>query len=112
MWIVLLNDSVIVMSEQAGGARLEFGQLLNDKLTIEAEGKEYSNERQVLLSYDDLRTGTKRKFRVTSPYPGCLNVFEKRMLILQKMVKVRTDRELAAAASSGAPPVLEFSNHA
>ncbi len=111
MWIVLLNDSVIVMSEQSGGARLEFGQLLNDKLTIEAEGKEYSNDREVILSYDDPRTGSRRKFRVTSPYPGCLNVFEKRMLILQKMVKIRTEREIAAAAGSASPPVLEFSTH-
>lgn len=109
MWIVLLNDSVIIMSEQQGGARLELGQLLNEKLTIDGEGAEYSNGRSILLSYDDAKTFTRRTFRITSPYPGCLNVFEQKMRGLQKMVILRDARELAAAAAiAGASPQLEF----
>ena len=95
-WVVLLNDTVVVLSEQAGGARLEFGALLNEKLEIEPGGAaEYSNDRWVKLKLTNARGG-QTTFKITSRYPAAFIVFEKRIQALHAQC-IKRQNEIALA---------------
>lgn len=81
VWIALFPDSVIVISEQVGGANLEFGHVINARFSMRSEapdGREYSPHLEVLLEYDDRNYG-KHLVRLTSQYPAAINAFEKKL---------------------------------
>lgn len=87
VWIALFGDSVVMMSERVGGAELQFGCVLDDKLTVLAEntdGRDYSNEKSLILEHTDKAFGT-RRVRIRSEYPAALVVFEKRIVQLQHL---------------------------
>lgn len=94
VWIALFRDAVILMSEKPGGAKLEFGSLINDKLAIEginpdgAEG-EYTINREVMLTAQARGEKVRKKIKVTSDYPAALVVFERKLLELQRAAKER-----------------------
>lgn len=93
VWVALFNDAVVLMSEQAGGARLEFAHLLNDRLEISGQSPsnsgEYTNDREVMLSYTDRKSGEVRRISITSHYPAALIVFEKKIQALKNEVKAK-----------------------
>ncbi len=93
VWVALFNDALILMSEQPGGARLEFAHLVNDSLEIEGispEGEsEYSNNREVYLSYSDRKNAEQKKIKLVSRYPASIVVFEKKVLKLKAEWKQR-----------------------
>lgn len=81
VWIALFPDCVVVISEQRGGAILEFGHLFNSRFSadsIAADGKEYSSQLQVFLEYNDRKYG-KHSVCLTSQHVAALNIFEKKM---------------------------------
>jgi len=103
VWIALFDDIVIVMSEQPGGARLEFSHALNKGLSIESHsesGEDYTSDKEVTLSYEN-RKGGRCVYRITSQYPGALVVFEKRIKMLQ-VKGIEDENSLLAEAEAEA----------
>lgn len=82
VWVSLFGDAVIILSERKGGAELQFGHLINDRLSISSNadelGTDYSNQKELILQYEDRIFGLKR-VRITSRHPAALIVFEKRL---------------------------------
>lgn len=79
VWISLFGDALICMSEATGGAELQFGQVLNEKIDlISPEGEQYTNNRELIIKYHDKQIG-ERKLKLTSKYPAALIVFEKKL---------------------------------
>jgi hypothetical protein len=91
VWVALFGDGLVVMSERLGGAELQFGHLINEKLTIENNaneiGADYSNEKAVFLEYEDREFG-KRRVKLTSRHPAALIVFEKKCREIQTQLAV------------------------
>ena len=80
VWVALFKDAVVMISEKAGGARLEFGHLIGSELKLEtsSEQDEYSNARRLTLEYTD-RRGTTVRVCLGGKYPAALAVFERRL---------------------------------
>ncbi len=96
VWIALFNDAVVAISEQRGGAQLEFGHLIDDKLSIVLEDTdERTFSKTVYLSSNDKRNGPAR-YRITSAYPAALMVFEKKILSLQAEARTKAEKALAS----------------
>ncbi|NMC64097.1 MAG: hypothetical protein GYA55_13115 [SAR324 cluster bacterium] len=87
VWVALFPDTVIMMSERYGGAELEFGYILNDKVKIEGKSPvgegDYSNQRELYFYCQD-KLKENHIYRLTSPFPAALIVFEKKALQFQK----------------------------
>lgn len=84
-WIALLDSAVVVVSEGAGGARLNFGCVIDENLAVDGislDDKEYSNSREVLLKIDSPKYAG-RIYKLSSDYPVALNAFERKLLELQ-----------------------------
>lgn len=93
MWVALLSDSIVVMAEDAGGASLALGHLLDKSIEIKGEGtSEYSNDRSVKIILKDAK-GSERTFTLTSDYPAALIAFEKRSQALQKICIAKREEE-------------------
>lgn len=84
VWIALFNDTIVLMSERSGGAKLEFATPINDRLSVEArspkgDNSPYHNNSAVILTYFDRHANEQRQLQLTSRYPAALAVFEKRL---------------------------------
>lgn len=95
VWIALFHDALIVISEQAGGARLELGQLLNKNIEVSGTSPsgqgEYASDRQINLKVTN-NFGVTKNCRLTSQYPAALIVLEKQ--IHKQIEETRNAREL------------------
>ena len=87
VWVALFSDCVVMMSERAGGAELEFGYLLNEKMRLDGQSPDgegdYSSRRVINFQCQD-RNREDRRYRLTSDFPAALVVFEKQALRCQK----------------------------
>lgn len=87
VWVSLFSDCVIMMSERYGGAEQELGYLLNDRVKFEGRSPagegDYSSNREIYISCQDRVKGD-RRYRLTSPFPAALVVFEKKAIQFQK----------------------------
>lgn len=86
-WVGLLNTAVVAFNEGPGGARLEFVAPLDESVKLDVinndeEGKDYTSKKELVLTID-VGTRQERRYKLTTPYPGCLVVFEKKFLALQ-----------------------------
>lgn len=116
MWISLLNSAVVAFFEAPQGARLEFVSLINEQVKIEGRNLDesdgdYSANRELLLTiYAD--SPKERKYRITSPYPAALVVFEKRLIQLKELAKIQAqfllEQSDAEAAELNDPLALSF----
>lgn len=101
VWVALFKDSVVMMSEKAGGAKLEFGHLTDSELKLEVSGdeNEYSTERRLFLEYTDRRGATKR-VKIGGKYPAALAVFERRLRaqIKEYSARLKNSADLLAQA--------------
>ena len=101
VWIALFKDAVVLMSEEPGGAKLQFSHLINDKLEVIAEGEEEdsSSAKEIVLKSRAPLWGH-RTFRIQSKCPAALLVFEK---VLQDRIKNydSTKDSLLQAAGGG-----------
>ena len=98
VWVSLFTDTVVVMSEQRGGAKLEFAKTLDDRLEISSEGfdePDTSTERQVTVSFTarDLVNWT---YYIKSRHPGALLVFERKMRSFIVAQKAAAEKALLA----------------
>ncbi|MCI5065125.1 hypothetical protein MRY87_05330 [bacterium] len=81
VWVALFPDAVVVISEQIGGANLEFGHVINARFkmrTESGEGAEYAQDLSVLMEYDDRNYG-KHLVRLETQYPAAINAFNKKL---------------------------------
>jgi hypothetical protein len=93
VWIALLNDSVVMMSESTGGATLVLSHLINDRIEIESRTpRDYAQTRELMLSVNG-RDDMHKRFKITSPFPAALVVFERKFAAQ----KVLLAKEQAAA---------------
>jgi len=109
VWVALFKDSLVLMSECKGGARVEFAHLLDDKFSAEgrSDSGEYSSDREVVLSYEDKREGLERAV-LTSKYPAALVVFEKKLQGMLKENQILLSPSKARAMISEPEPDLDF----
>lgn len=111
VWIALFQDTIVVLTEGNGGARLLFANLVNDQLRIESkslDGKgDYSSSKELTITRQE-KNGVERKFSLTSKYPAALIVFEKRLLSLQREYIKHKESVLALPLSESAAPELAF----
>jgi len=104
-WVALFTDAVVLMSEKPGGAQVEFAHLLNESLNSEgvspSDKGDYSDDREVYLSYMDRRSNKLQKIKLTSHFPASLVVFEKKLVTLRSEWHTRQEQmELQEAALS------------
>jgi hypothetical protein len=87
VWVTLFKDTIVMMSEQIGGAKMEMAQKIDKYLDIDSvseSGKDYASDKEVLLtittpSRHDIHELIKNKYKLTSRYPAALVVFEKKV---------------------------------
>lgn len=79
VWIALFRDSIIIIGEGAGGARLYLAQNLERGLAVEGSSPDgegdYSKSRVVILRSERFASS----YRISSNTPGALVVFEKKV---------------------------------
>ncbi len=97
VWISLFPDTLVLMSERSGGAKLEFAQqLFGDRLAVTAEGfDDSSQERRLLLSVET-RRGGKHRWYLTSPFPAALLVLERRIRAFTAEQKALAEKDSLA----------------
>ena len=99
VWVALLNDAIIMLSEGLNGANLELGKILDDKLNVYGESpageSSYSNDRKLHISFRDNKKRKNRHFILTSQYSAALVVFEKKLMEAHEETK-----EIAARRQS------------
>jgi hypothetical protein len=104
VWIGLFRDTIICMAEGIGGAHLELGVTINEKLVITSSDKgAYAKGKEITLTSQTKGVQGEQKYRITSRHPAALVVFEKKILQLQdeeakKLMKVKS--VLSAGQSS------------
>lgn len=84
VWIALFNDTIVLMSERLGGAKLEFAAPINERLSVQAvsphgDDSPYHSDSSVLLTYRERRANEAQQIRITSRYPAALAVFERKL---------------------------------
>lgn len=96
VWLVLLGDSLVCLSESSRGAILEYGAHLRDEFEMQSVEVESSRQKKVPLRefrFWKLSSTTERiSCRFTSRYPGAMLVFEHRLN--QQKTAVREDNIL------------------
>ena len=97
VWVALFGDSVVLISEERGGARLEFGHKINSALQVTVDnhgGSDYSNEKELIISYAN-ETEKSSKIRLTSRQSAALVVFQKKVFQIKDQLAMK-ERILAA----------------
>lgn len=81
VWVALFRDTLVVMSEQQGGAKLEFAHPLFERFKATAEGFEDGapNDRRVRLDVSARKDSTSATFFLTSDYPASLLACERKI---------------------------------
>lgn len=94
VWITLFRDTIVFMSEQPGGAKLEAVYPIDHKLSVastSSDGEDYSLHKEVFITVTQKglvnlgQEDTKTIFKVTSRYPAALVVFEKKIQEIKRM---------------------------
>ncbi len=94
VWIVLFADCVIVMSEAKGGAKLEFGRLVCDRMSVRLPNPEVDVDRSITITYTDRHEG-KEIISLNSYQPAALSVFGSKLNeFLSEPAVTRFDTEL------------------
>ena len=110
VWIALFHDALVVISEQAGGAKLELGQLLVKNIEVSGDSPsgqgEYANDREVHLRITG-NSGIVRNCKLTSRYPAALVVFEKQ---IQSLIKEAQSQKELPVEQFDAPEEDSFLN--
>ncbi|MBN8548726.1 MAG: hypothetical protein J0M12_05385 [Deltaproteobacteria bacterium] len=97
VWIALFGDSVVMMSEDVGGARCQLAQVLNDKIDVEStpgpSGKDYANDKEVFITVRNKKMEEAR-YKLTSRHAAALIVFEKKIRSQMQALKAEKSLEI------------------
>jgi hypothetical protein len=84
VWIALLTDSIVMMSESKEGASLEVAKVIDDKFQVQgvsAPGDStYANSRKIRIGFREGKKGVEKRFVISSKFPAALIVLEKRLM--------------------------------
>jgi len=97
VWVALFGDTVVLMSEARGGAKLEFGHRTNASLDISVDnhgGSDYSNEKEITLRSTD-GTSKGKSVKLTSKQSAAMVVFQKKVLQAKEKSSLK-DQVMAA----------------
>ena len=76
VWITLFDDTLVILSEDVGGAVLELAHPIEPHMTLmRAEGSESHKVPDALILSINERV-SKKTFKLESPYPAALTAFE------------------------------------
>ncbi len=79
VWICLLRGAVLILSERAGGAKLEFIAQVSEEIDCrKPTAKEDLSDRSIVVQGAGISRG--RQVGLSSRYPGAMYVFEKQLL--------------------------------
>ena len=110
VWISLFGDAFTMIAEKYGGAELKLAHLIDDRLTIYSEtasGKDYDSNRALIIKAKS-KEGDEKTFKISSPYPAALVVFEKKIKMIQSGAPKYED--VAKALSKAADVPIEEDN--
>jgi hypothetical protein len=89
VWVALFGDSLVLLQENIGGAEARFAQLIDDKLSVESRALDnkgdYSSNKEIILKASNRARTKVDTFRLTSPYPAALIVFEKKLAQIREL---------------------------
>lgn len=117
-WITLFADTVIIMSEQIGGAQLEWSCPITHELSIEVDNHgegEYNSQKEITLV--EQKATYQRRVKLSSFCPAALVVFQKKLqaAIDEKRQTAEQLQNLSGGKNSGTltgpqdeEPVNEF----
>jgi hypothetical protein len=96
VWVALFPDTIVMMSERAGGAKLEFAQSISEKLTITTRGFDNDGEQRQVILTSQGRKGNKLNWNLTSQYPAALLVFERKAKGFTEAMRLQVERDTQA----------------
>jgi len=115
VWVALLSDAIVMLTEGINGANMELGKLLDDKISVYGESptgeSSYSNERELHITFHDNKKRRNRHFILTSQYSAALIVFEKKLMEAHeetKQIAARRQSLLKDSKSSKASEKNEY----
>ena len=111
VWVSLFPDTIVMMSEHAGGAKLEFVHSTLDRMNVTAEGFDESggDSRRLALEVE-LRKGETQRWFLLSPHPAALLVCERKIKRAVEEHRVQLERERNAVKNLFRSSDDEFSN--
>ncbi|MCB0334975.1 MAG: hypothetical protein KDD62_01675 [Bdellovibrionales bacterium] len=114
-WITLFADTVVVLTEEIGGARLEWACPITHELSMEIEnpdskGKDYAPGKQITLV--EKKATYERRIKLRSQYPGALIVFQKQLqsLINEKLSTAKEIKNLNSSPAKETSSLLSSSD--
>ena len=80
VWVSIFADTIVMMSERPGGAKLEMIHSILERIEVTAEGFDDSNaaSRRLVIEIE-VRKGEIQRWFLTSPYPAALLVCERKI---------------------------------
>jgi hypothetical protein len=106
VWVAIFRDTLVAMSEQQGGARLEFAHPLFERFQATAEGFEEKNSaaRRIKIEVTSRRfAGVRETFFLTSDYPASLLACERKIKMNVTAHKNKASAQRAAQGLSDEP---------
>ncbi len=80
VWVSMFADTIVMMSERPGGAKLEMIHSILERIEVTAEGFDDSSAESRRLVIDvEVRKGDVERWFLTSPYPAALLVCERKI---------------------------------
>lgn len=96
VWVSLFRDTIVMMSERKGGAKLELAHTIDDRVTVQALGFDDSGiERSVVITIVT-RDNRSISYKLESRYPAALLVFERKVRAFMAQFKEAQEKEKLA----------------
>jgi hypothetical protein len=97
VWVSIFADTIVMMSERQGGAKLEMIHSTVGRIEVTAEGFDESNAESRRLVIDiEARRGESQRWFLTSPYPAALLVCERKIKRAKEENKIVLERQRLA----------------
>jgi hypothetical protein len=100
VWVALFYDRLIMFSEHAEGARLEFSQSIGEGLSVSSDATDDPNEIPEAL-YLETKTegeGAPKRWCLHSSYGECLAACERKIKLYSEQIQAEQARRAAEAA--------------
>jgi hypothetical protein len=97
VWVSVFADTIVMMSERPGGAKLEMIHSILGRLQVTAEGFDDSSVESRRLVFDvEARKGEFERWFLTSAYPASLLVCERKIKRALEENKLHLERQMLA----------------
>jgi hypothetical protein len=97
VWVSLFADTIVMMSERPGGAKLEMIHSILERIEVTPEGFDDSGAQSRRLVFDiEVRKGEVERWFLTSAYPAALLVCERKIKRAVEENKIHLEKQLLA----------------